>query len=117
MKYLQVILVLLISQFSWAGEAITPAVLPAKHGLFLKNYCHKCHNAEKQNGKIRLDDVDFTLNTIQKADLWQKVLNSLNSGEMPPAEEKQPIALEKADFLDGLSTTLVLARKRLGDSG
>jgi len=93
------------------------ATLDAKHRAFFKDNCLKCHNAEKQKGKVRLDDIAFTVDTVEKADLWQKVLNSLNSGEMPPEDEKQPSQAAKTDFLDDLSRTLVTARSVLSDSG
>jgi hypothetical protein len=35
----------------------------------------------------------------------------MNSGEMPPEEEKQPANLAKADLLDDLSNAMVAARK------
>jgi hypothetical protein len=92
-------------------------VLDAKHRAFLKDNCLTCHNAEKQKGKVRLDDIAFTLDSVEKADLWQKVLNSINSGEMPPEDEKQPSPAAKTDFLDDLSRTLVTARTALSDSG
>jgi hypothetical protein len=93
------------------------AVLDTKHRAFLKDNCLTCHNAEKQKGKVRLDDIAFTLDSVEKADLWQKVLNSINSGEMPPEDEKQPDPAAKTDFLDDLSRTLVTARTALSDSG
>ncbi len=93
------------------------ATLDAKHRAFFKDNCLSCHNAEKQKGKVRLDDIAFTVDTVEKADLWQKVLNSINSGEMPPEDEKQPDAAAKTDFLDDLSRMLVAARGRLSDSG
>lgn len=93
------------------------ALLDAKHRAFLKDNCLTCHNAEKQKGKIRLDEITFTLDSVEKADLWQKVLNSINSGEMPPEDEKQPDPATKTDFLDDLSRTLVIARTALSDSG
>ncbi|MCX6852165.1 MAG: DUF1592 domain-containing protein [Verrucomicrobia bacterium] len=101
---------------SHAAEA-PHAELDSKHRAFFKDYCLNCHNAEKQKGKVRLDDIAFTLDSVERADLWQKVLNSINSGDMPPEDEKQPEPGAKSDFLDDLSRTLVTARGRLGDSG
>jgi hypothetical protein len=66
---------------------------------------------------VRLDDIAFSVDTVEKADLWQKVLNSINSGDMPPEDEKQPDAAAKTDFLDDLSRMLVTARAVLSDSG
>jgi hypothetical protein len=93
------------------------ATLDAKHRAFFKDNCLSCHNAEKQKGKVRLDDIAFDVDTVETADLWQKVLNSINSGEMPPEDEKQPDPAAKTDFLDDLSRMLVTARAVLSDSG
>ena len=54
---------------------------------------------------------------LEQAELWQKVLNALNSGEMPPEDSEQPGNTEKADFLDDLARTMVTARPTLSDSG
>ena len=99
-----------------AFGATPEARIDEKHRAFLKEYCVECHNADKQKGKLRLDDIPFTLDTVQWADRWQKILNQVNSGEMPPEDAKQPERTAKADFLEMLSGTLVTARKSIGDS-
>ena len=101
---------------SLALGAAPEARIDERHRAFLKEYCVECHNADKQKGKLRLDDIPFTLDTVQWADRWQKILNQVNSGEMPPEEAKQPALTAKADFLETLSGTLVTARKTIGDS-
>jgi mono/diheme cytochrome c family protein len=104
-----------------AGAALSAeppqATLDAKHRAFFKDHCLTCHNAEKQKGKVRLDNLSFILDSVEQADLWQKVLNSVNAGEMPPEDEKQPERAAKTDFLEALSQTLVTARRVLSDSG
>lgn len=99
-----------------AAEA-PPARLEEKHRAFFKDYCVECHNEKKQKGKLRLDDISFALDSVENADRWQKILNQINSGEMPPDDEKQPDPTAKANFLDDLSRTLVTARAVLSDSG
>ena len=100
-----------------AGAAVPPAKLDEKQRTFFKDYCVECHNAEKLKGKLRLDDIPFALETVERADRWQKILNQINSGEMPPEDAKQPDTKAKTDFLEALSQTLVTARRTLGDSG
>ncbi len=98
----------------------TPAMqarLPEEQRAFLNQFCAECHGAEKQKGKLRLDDISLGLDSVERADRWQKILNQVNSGEMPPEDAKQPPAGAKAEFLEALSHTLVTARKTLGDSG
>lgn len=91
------------------------AQLDEKHRTFFRDYCIECHGEKKQKGKLRLDDLPFALDTVERADRWQKILNQVNSGEMPPDDVKQPEHAAKTDFLEALSETLVVARKSLGD--
>jgi mono/diheme cytochrome c family protein len=93
------------------------AVMPASHRLLLEQHCFGCHNAEAQEGSVRLDDLPLAITDVQTAERWQKVLNVLNAGEMPPQAEPQPVADAKADFLDALSNVMVAARKSLADTG
>ena len=95
--------------------AQTPPAVPNRHGTLLKEYCVGCHGPEKQKGKVRLDDLAFSLSNIETAERWQKVLNVMNAGEMPPEDEKQLPRGEKADFLDDLSNVMVAARRTLND--
>ena len=44
------------------------AQLDEKHRVFFKDNCLSCHNAEKQNGKVRLDDIAFSVDSVEKAD-------------------------------------------------
>ena len=107
-------LLLLASSVIQAADA-PQARLDEKHRVFFKDYCVECHSEKKQKGKLRLDDISLTLDSVENADRWQKILNQINSGEMPPEDSKQPEKEAKTDFLDSLSRTLVVARQSLGD--
>jgi hypothetical protein len=100
-----------------AADAPPTVRLAETNRAFLKEHCVGCHGPEKQKGKLRLDDISFGLDSVENADRWQKVLNQVNSGEMPPDDAKQPPPAAKADFLEALSQTLVSARRTLGDAG
>ncbi len=118
MKLLRILPFLLSAFLATASAAEPPtARLEEKQRPFLKSYCTECHNAEKQKGKLRLDDISFALDSVERADRWQKILNQVNSGEMPPEDSRQPEPGAKTDFLEALSQTLVAARRTLGDSG
>lgn len=93
------------------------ARLPDKHQAFLKTHCFDCHDSATREGKVDLETLPLSISTLEQAELWQKVLNALNSGEMPPEDSEQPGNVEKADFLDDLAETMVAARKLLSDSG
>ena len=101
----------------FTGAADLKVELPAKHFALIESYCLDCHDGETQKGKVNLEALPFKVNTLEQAELWQKVLNAMNAGEMPPENKRQPKNEEKADFLDDLAQTMVLARKKLSDSG
>ena len=91
--------------------------LEQSKGEFLRAYCFDCHDSASQEGQLDLENISFDLGSIESAERWQKVLDAINSGEMPPKESKQPQAQSKADFLEALSGKLVIARQTLSDSG
>ncbi|MDC0065339.1 DUF1592 domain-containing protein [Verrucomicrobia bacterium] len=100
-----------------AGAADLEVELPARYFALLDSYCLDCHDGETQKGKVNLEALPFKVTTLEQAELWQKVLNAMNAGEMPPEKKPQPKNAEKADFLDDLVQTMVFARKKLSDSG
>ena len=89
--------------------------MPQRHRSLLSENCQGCHGPEKQKGKFRVDDLPLTITDLASAERWQKVLSAMNSGEMPPEDEKQPDAKAKTDFLDDLASTLVTVRRQLSD--
>ncbi len=106
---------LLAHSLAHAANDAPGAVMNERHKSLLQENCAKCHDAEKQKGKFRVDDLPFTITNVESAERWQKILNSLNSGEMPPEDEKQPASAPKADFLDDLANVMVAARRSLSD--
>ena len=105
--------------FCISAQAETPvAELPKKHLAMFKTYCFECHDSLMEEGDVNLEELTFNLGKdIKTAETWQKVLNAINSGEMPPEDEKQIDKKSKTAFLDDLSNQLVTARKILSDSG
>ena len=117
MKFLASILTLLsLASAGLCAPGLKPAsVMNERHRALLKENCESCHGAQKQKGKFRVDDLSLAVEDIQTAERWQKILDALNSGEMPPEKEKQPGKREKADFLDDLAHVMVTARRSLSD--
>ena len=101
----------------FAESSPQSAMMPKKHISFFESYCLDCHDSDTRKGKVDLESLPFDIATIQSAELWQKVLNTLNSGEMPPENKKAPDHVKKTEFLADLSETLVDARKLLSDTG
>ncbi|MDA7922623.1 DUF1592 domain-containing protein [Verrucomicrobiales bacterium] len=104
-----------------AQEAVgleAEAEMPEVHFDVFDKYCLECHDSLTEKGEVNLEDLSFSLiENIQTAETWNKVLNSINSGEMPPEDEPQISAGEKTEFLRDLSEKMVIARSVLSDSG
>ncbi len=121
MRFQHLVILLLsaygVTLFPTAVAQAPYAVFDKQHREFFARYCVECHSAAKQEGQIKLDGLSFTIDSVQQADLWQKILNQLNSGEMPPEEATQPDREAKTEFLDALARMLVTARQSLSDGG
>ncbi|MGC3971213.1 MAG: DUF1587 domain-containing protein [Pirellulales bacterium] len=89
--------------------------VPDQHRPLLTRHCGSCHGAKNAEANFRIDDLPGEIADLETAARWQKILNALNSGEMPPPDEPQLDKTAKADLLDDLAHTLVAARRKLGD--
>ncbi len=97
--------------------AAPKATLPEQHLDFLDAHCLDCHDSATKEGSVDLETLSFSISDIRSAELWQEVLNVVNSGEMPPEKKPRPGDEEKTEFLADLSATLVTAREILSDTG
>jgi hypothetical protein len=105
MRFLPSILVLAGSSVYSATPGFEKEVLP-----FFKNYCLRCHDAEKQKGKFRLDTLKFEFGVEATAQTWVEVLFRINSGEMPPEDENQPTAVELGEVAEWISRNIESGR-------
>ena len=110
-------MVALAAVMTGADAAVPTARMEAGHAAFLKTNCGKCHAGADTDSGVRLDDLPLEIATTEAADRWQKVMNVLNSGEMPPQDEPQPDRDEKTELLADLAQTLVVARQVIGEQG
>ena len=108
----------LLFQLPAFSQAKAPrAAMPDRHLAVLEKYCFDCHDSDSAKGGVNLEDVGFEIDSIASAELWQKVLNAMNAGEMPPKKKRQLTAEEKTVFLADLSQQMVVAREALSDTG
>lgn len=68
----------------------SPEDMSADPTQFLKNHCFRCHGEKKQKSDRRFDHLGMDLNNDVTAFEWQEILDMINLGEMPPADEDQP---------------------------
>ena len=85
----------------------------------MKQFCLKCHSTEEQEGDLDLEQ--FTkLEQVRKAQpIWQKVVEMLDNGEMPPKKSRQLSASSnESNFATGRASYLdAEARANAGDPG
>jgi hypothetical protein len=97
----------------WIAVLLVCALHGVVHGeqaleTFFAQNCVKCHGAEKQKGKVRLDrpvDVLFA-----DGELLETVASMLESGDMPPEKAPQPKAEARAKALELLQKRILANR-------
>lgn len=102
-----------------ASEAFAAdATLPEIHSAVFQTHCFGCHDSATKEGNVDLEALSLTISRNNPtAELWQKVLDVVNSDEMPPATEERIPDSDKSAFLRDLSVEMVTARDILSDSG
>jgi len=64
---------------------------------FFAAYCFECHDDLTAEGNVRLDNaVDRDWNSRGSQGYFERILDVIAKGEMPPADEPQPSAEERA---------------------
>ena len=69
----------------------SPAPPPAAAREVLDKYCVTCHNARLNTAGLQLDTLDPD-RAADHAELWEKVVTKLPTGEMPPPGRPRPDA-------------------------
>ena len=86
-----------------------PAAIPAGepgHRSHIKpyfeTYCIKCHGPEKSKGKITLHTLggDLASGAGGEMERWEKIIEVLKLGEMPPEDEDQPADADREAVIE-----------------
>ncbi len=84
-------LLLLSAGLAPALFAAPSTIAPDKNvKAFLSEHCTKCHDAKKQKGDLRVDDLVIDFDSPKTMGHWEEIMNRINSGDMPPEDEKRP---------------------------
>ena len=93
------------------GQAVDMAhgadslVIPKSVKTVIANKCIACHGPDESEGSVRLDAIS-KLNQIERLTLLNKVQEQIFFGVMPPKDEEQPTAAERAGLADWVSREL-----------
>ena len=90
-----------------AADAPSPSpgsASAASYRLFFDNHCVTCHDETGEAG-LNLDSIDLA-KVSEDAELWEKVVHKLRTGDMPPPDEPQPPTKARRALLSWLVTSL-----------
>ena len=57
---------------------------------FFAEHCNRCHGEKKQKGDLRVDDLPMDFESPKISGHWMEIMERINSGDMPPEDEKRP---------------------------
>src|SRR5688572_24635873 len=100
-------LFLSLSSFVAAGAFAAGAEAPVSGTVkfaenikpLLEQYCFDCHNADKRKGDVDLVKVTESTNFLEHHEVWEKVVEMLESGDMPPEKKPQPASAQREILL------------------
>ena len=84
---------------------------------FLEQSCIRCHGSQKQKSDRRFDTLPVQIKKLDDLERYQEIVDQLNLGNMPPEDEPQPSAKERAKVIAHLTLQIRTARMELSDSG
>ena len=87
---------LTLSGLSAADDEFTREVRP-----FLDNYCVPCHGPQKQKSRIRVDHLTASMKDRKEAELWVRMLEAIEFGEMPSDKAKKFPTRKEARVVQG----------------
>ncbi len=89
--------------FANASEAVADET---RVRSFLDTHCVRCHGEKKPKGDVTLHQLSFDSKAAKDLEVWKKVYEQLESGEMPPAESEQPSSTDRQQVLFWIKNTL-----------
>ncbi len=84
---------------------------------FLKAHCVKCHNADKEEGGVRLDVIGPIDAEGRFGNTWPEIQRRVIDAEMPPKDAPQPPEGDKIRFLDWVAGEIQRAQQTHGGTG
>ncbi len=104
---------------SFGTAAVSFAQTTPKSSEFLKTYCVECHGDAKPKAGLNLTRIMAQTSVGRHADDWDKVLEMLDTAEMPPSDAKKiPTDLERTAAATAIRTTLkTYEREHAGEPG
>ena len=91
-------------------ESYERTILP-----FLEDHCYDCHGDGAKKGGFSFDELPLSINHPDSFDAWVKVLDAIDTGEMPPKKKARPPEAQAQLVTDWLNGSLLAASERKMD--
>jgi len=72
----------------------------------LASHCQKCHGTDKAEGGINLQQLGADFSADSHIAVWQKTIEMLDFGTMPPADARQPSQAQRQQAIDWIQLQL-----------
>ena len=82
----------------------------------LSKYCYDCHGGAKTKGGVNLKELAKDPKVATEFEIWEKVLDTVESGDMPPPKAK-PLASKDKELVAGWVEHALEAIGEPGDPG
>ena len=77
----------------------------------MRTYCYDCHNAELQEGKVRLNNLNPDLIRARTPPTLAPCMDMINQGDMPPEDAEHPDEATLEKLTDWIQIELVKSIK------
>lgn len=81
--------------------------IPEPIQKIISNNCLECHDADSEKGDVNLDSTTIDWNNIQDMAIWQRALDAIDGGLMPPPDKEQPTKENRDAVLAYLDEKLI----------
>mgnify|MGYP000331642844 CR=1 FL=1 len=87
----------------------SPATVETEAGPYLRKYCVECHDAASKSGGLNLEQLGYSMAGRAATELWTRIYDRIDRGEMPPPDGTRPTAAETTAFLGTIRPALAAA--------
>ncbi len=83
---------------------------------FLKQHCVKCHSGDEPKGDFVLDDLTANFEDKDSRERWERILEQLENGSMPPKAKPRPPADEQRALCDWIVAQVTAVKAKLREA-
>jgi len=81
---------------------------------FVAEYCIDCHDSETSKGDLTLEGIGSDFSDATSAETWNRVLEQLALGQMPPEKKAQPVQEQRDEVVAWIGANLLKNGRKPG---